>query len=265
MRRPTRSADDGYRSDLAPGLRSTDDARRLAQEIAFATGRLGELAASPRGLYAEVANGADEEEALWLAFLIAYLGPSDDDAPFAGIAGARTSWGTGELPALEDVLTGPRTAHDQARGARTVAAYRAWAQRSGSQADALRGEEHWSSARRFARTFERLSLPGLHRGARFDLLASLSRLGRLDAAADSLFLRGDDETTLGAKRAFGIADPLLLDRRALALAEACGVPLEALDLALFNWQRGERARLGASSDAGDPAAEERASSGLGLS
>ena len=41
--------DDGYRSPLAPGLRSTEDARRLAEEIAFAAGRLAALDREPPG------------------------------------------------------------------------------------------------------------------------------------------------------------------------------------------------------------------------
>ena len=43
---------------------------------------------------------------------------------------------------------------------------------------------------------------------------------------------------------FGIGDPLLLERRAAALAEAIAVPIEALDLALANWHSPERATLG---------------------
>ena len=251
MRRATRSADDGYRCGLAPGLRSTDDAWRLADEVAFAAGRLAELGASPPGLYREVATEADEEEALWLAFLVAYLGPLEGDEPFSGIAAARTSWRSGELPRLEGASTGPRSAHDPARGTRTLEAYRGWAARSGSQAAGLRGEDHWPAERRFTRTFERLALPGLHRAARFDLLTTLAAVSRLDARAESLFLVGDDDTTVGAKRVFGIGDPLLLDRRARTLSEAAALPLEAFDLALFNWQRGERARLGAGEAASD--------------
>jgi hypothetical protein len=193
-----------------------------------------------------VASEPDPEEALWLAFLIAYLCPLDAEDPFVGIAAARTSWGSGELPELDGLPTGPRTAHAPGRGARTLLAYRAWAQRAGSQAAAFTGEPHWTPERRFARTFERLALPGFHRAARFDLLACLGRLGRCDVRADSLFF-ADDETTLGAKRILGIADPLLLDRRAAELAEESEVPLEALDLALFNWERGgDRVALGAS-------------------
>jgi hypothetical protein len=45
---------------------------------------------------------------------------------------------------------------------------------------------------------------------------------------------------------------MLLERRARALADAAGVPLESLDVALFNFGAGEdRSTLGASEDAAD--------------
>jgi hypothetical protein len=37
---------------------------------------------------------------------------------------------------------------------------------------------------------------------------------------------------------------MLLERRAADLATACGLPLAALDVGLFNWERGSRAGLG---------------------
>jgi hypothetical protein len=57
---------------------------------------------------------------------------------------------------------------------------------------------------------------------------------------------GDGDTTIAAKRVFGIGDTILLERRARALADAAGVPIEALDLALFNWgaRGGSRATYG---------------------
>jgi len=247
IRQAARQADDGYRSGLVPGLKLTDDARRLAAELSFAAGRLAELAADPPGAYAEVRDERDPEEACWLAFLISYLSPAEGEDPWVAVRTARTPWATAEAPAVDGLPLGPRTAHDPARGNATVAAYRAWARRAGSQAAAFAGEPHWTPARRFDRAFERLSLPGFHRSARFDLLVSLGRLGRFDLAPGSLKLGGDDETTVAGKRVFGIGDALLLDRRAAELAEACEVPLEALDLALFNWARPAegRATLGA--------------------
>ncbi|MGB8877131.1 MAG: hypothetical protein WCD11_12470, partial [Solirubrobacteraceae bacterium] len=106
------------------------------------------------------------------------------------------------------------------------------------------GDDAWTPERRFARAYERLALPGLHRDARFDLLVTLGRLGVYDMQAASLALGGANDVTVGAKRAFGIGDPLLLERRAGDLAQACGLSLEPLDLGLHNWQRGERATLG---------------------
>jgi hypothetical protein len=245
VRKLARGAEDGYRSGLVPGLKSGADAERLAEELAFAATRLAAMGSRPPGLYAEVADPAgDIEERTWLAFLIAYLGPLDGEDPFAAIALARTTWSSDRPPALEGVQTGPRGAYVPANDGRTVEAYRAWAARAGSQGAAFRGEPGWTAQRRFSRVFERLSLPGLHRDARFELLTSLGRLGVYELQVESLQLGGSDTVTTGAKRALGIGDPLLLERRAAALAEACGMPLEALDAGLYNWERGSRATLG---------------------
>jgi hypothetical protein len=258
--------DDGYRSALVPGLKSSAEAERLAEELAFATDRLRVLEQAPPGLYAEVAAGDDVEERSWLAFLIAYLCPADDQAdPFSGIRSAHTPWHTGEVPTLEDVPLGPRTAHDPQRGTATLTAYRAWAARAGSQAAAFGGESSWSPERRFARAYERLALPGLHRGCRFDLLVTLGRLEVVELQAPGLMFGGADEVTVAAKRALGIGDPLLLERRAAQLAQACGVPLEALDLGLYNWERGARAGIGIGAGAEpEPSVVEAARAALGV-
>lgn len=245
IRRLTRGADDGFRSQLVPGLRSGEDAHRLAHELAFAATRLARLRDAPPGLYAEVADPVGPlEERAWLAFLIAYLGPLDEADPFASIAAARTSWESGREPELDGVRLGPRAAHDPARGARTIDAYRAWTGRAGSQAAAFTGEQAWSPERRFARAFERLALPGLHRGSRFDLLVTLGAAGVFELRAGALHLGSNDTVTIAAKRVLGIGDPLLLERRAAELAAACGLPLEALDLGLFGFERGARAWSG---------------------
>jgi hypothetical protein len=118
---------------------------------------------------------------------------------------------------------------------RTIAAYRAWAERAGSQEAAFTGEASWTPERRFGRVFERLALPGLHRGARFDLLAVLGAAGRYPLAADALHFVEDDATTLAAKRALVSGDRLLLERRARELADAAGLPLAALDRGLAVW------------------------------
>lgn len=260
VRREGRAAEDGYASPLVPGLRASADAQRLATEIAFASARLAALAVSPPGTYERAVDAAAEgapDRAAWTAFLLAYLSPSEDEQPFAGAeAVLAAAPGPEELGSevgelMDAVPRGPRSSHEAGSGTRTLAAYAQWAQRAGGQAAAFSGDEGWTPERRFARVFERLALPGFGRGARHELLVSLGRLGVFDLRADSLHLgarrvpgTGEDETALAAKRVFGIGDPLLLDRRAAALAEAAAVPLEALDLALFNWASGERATLG---------------------
>ncbi|MFZ1992934.1 MAG: hypothetical protein WAU75_02405 [Solirubrobacteraceae bacterium] len=266
VRRLSRTAEDGFRSALVPGIHSVADAQRLAEELVFAATRLERLQDDPPGLYAEVADASRPiEERSWLAFLIAYVSPTEDEDPFAGIARARTSWSSGEPPHLDDVPTGPRSAHEPGRGQRTIDAYRAWAQRAGSQEAAFTGDAAWTAERRFARVFERLALPGLHRGARCDLLVTLGRLGVYDLSAGALGLGGNDPVTLAAKRVLGIGDVMLLERRAADLAAACELPLEALDLGLHNWEVGSRACVGIGPGlALDPTLLDAAQAALGL-
>jgi len=218
VRHEARSDDDGYRSALAPGLRSSADARRLAAEIGFAAGRLETLSSDPPGLYAEIAGSEDAEQATWLALLTAYLGPLESEQPFA--------------------------ATEPAASAVVLEAYLRFAQRAGSQQLAFTGDAGWPPQQRFARIYERLVLPGLHRRARYDLLVTLGRLGRYALAAPGLLLTEDDQVTLAAKRVFAIGDRLTLERRARELAAAAGVAIEALDLALENWTRSDRITQG---------------------
>lgn len=278
IHREGREEDDGYRSELVPGMRAFADALRLAHEIAFSAGRLLALATRPPGLYGEARAlaGEDLERATWMCFLIAYLGPLEDDDPFAGVRLALAS-PPGELPDLDGIPLGPRTSHDPTRGADMLLAYRQWVQRGGrasvpareapaegTQAAAFTGDPAWSPERRFERVFERLALPGFARMGRFELLVTLGRLGLYELAPDSLHLGGEDLMTLAAKRLFGIADLLLLERRAKALAQAISVPIETLDLALANWHAPQPATMGFPRETLDDGAFERAGDALGL-
>ncbi|HEY5342394.1 MAG TPA: hypothetical protein VIJ66_01900 [Solirubrobacteraceae bacterium] len=271
VKRESRAGDDGYRSELLPGLRASGDAEALAQEIAFAHGRLLALEAAPPDLYGEVralAEG-DIERATWTGFLIAYLSPLEGEDPFAciriALAATRDVGANdlGWLGELDEILLGPRTSHDPARGTGTLLAYRHWAERAGSQRQAFEGDPEWSPGRRFERGFERLALPSFGRMGRYDLLVTLGRLGLYEMRADSLHMtsasdaHSGDLTTLAAKRVFAIGDPLLLERRARALADAISVPIETLDLALANWGSGSRATLGVRGERSDPHALER--------
>lgn len=271
IRRQERAADDGYRSQLLPGIHASVDAARLAEEIAFSAGRLFALGVQPPGLYSEVRSlvAGDLEQATWASFLIAYLCPLEGPEPFAGIRLAlRTE--RGALEDLSEVPLGPRTSHDPVRGADTLNAYRHWVAQSSSQQQAFSGDQSWSPQRRFERLFERLALPGFTRAARYELLVLLGALGLYELRAGSLHFAGarggasEDPATLAAKRVFAIGDPLLLDRRAAALAEAISVPVAALELALANWGTGQRATLGFPPESTDDDALKRGRDALGL-
>jgi hypothetical protein len=290
-----RAEDDGYRSPLAPGLRASQDAERLAEEVAFADGRLLALTTAPPDLYGEMREQEDLELAAWMCFLSAYLCPLEGADPFAGIRRAlEADWRAGELPSLDSIPLGPRTSHDPARGDATLRAYLQWTARATQQSGraesdragidapgssttassglvpAFVGDPLWTAGRRFERLFERLTLPGFARMGRFELLLTLGRIGLCELRADALFFTNapgaahGDLATLAAKRVFGIGDPIHLEHRARELASAMAVPLEALDLALANWEAGERATLGVPPEALNGHVLERARSALGL-
>jgi hypothetical protein len=269
VRRMARAADDGYEHDLVPGLRSSVDAGRLADELAFSAARLRELSEAPPGLYAEVASADDREEAAWLTFLIAFLSPLAGDDPWAGINAVRTSWASGEIPDLEGVATGPRTAFDARRGTAALVAYRAWAERLGGQVAALAGEESWTLQHRYDRAFERLGLPGFGRPQRMELLVLAHHLGLVELDPWTLHLSAaapTDPVGIAAKRILGIGDPVLLQRRQRELAHGVEVPVETLDLALFNWAApadAERYRAGSQAEV-DPDERGRIARALGL-
>ncbi|MHB8235028.1 MAG: hypothetical protein ACYDHT_10285, partial [Solirubrobacteraceae bacterium] len=125
MRRQQRAVEDGYSSPLVPGLRATADAARLAEEIAFSHGRLLALDAlvpepdlTTQQLYGHVKSllaAGDLEQATWVCFLVAYLGPLEGPEPFAGIVQALQE-PREQLSDLTDVALGPRTSHDPTRG-----------------------------------------------------------------------------------------------------------------------------------------------------
>jgi alpha-glutamyl/putrescinyl thymine pyrophosphorylase-like protein len=235
-RQLARAADDGYRNPLVPGLRATADAERLAVALTDAAARL-----EPPGPYPLLADVADLEQATWLAFLFA-LAP--DLQPL--LAEANPAWEDADVSALPESK------------ARTAAAYRAWVQRAGSQEAALTGDASWSPERRFGRVFERLTLPGFNRAARYDLLTALGAAGRYPLEADAVHFVEDDATTLAAKRMLVSGDRMLLERRARDLAEACDLPVAALDRGLAVWGTpGEHVDLAA-----DPAPGVAAALGL---
>jgi hypothetical protein len=241
VRRLARGVEDGYRSPLVPGLKSSEDAQRLAEEIAFAATRLALMERFAAG------EPADDAPTIWREV----TAPGDVDG--------RT------MAAFQHVLDGPRGLKSGNRED-AIAGFEAWGVRAGSLSQAFMGEPSWTPERRFERTFERLGgVRALSRDTRYELLTLLGRLGVYELRAGRLFPSGENEATWAAKRALGIGDPLLLERRASELAQACEVPIEALDLGLHNWGSGSRVTDGLPEDAeGDPLLLEQAQSALGL-
>ena len=224
VRRLARGVEDGYRSPLVPGLKSSEDAERLAEELAFSAARISLMEQVAAG---QAVEGAD---------------PAWSEIAAPGDHNARTA------VAFQHVLDGPRGLEAAARDT-AIAGFEAWGARAGSLANAFHGEPSWTPERRFERLFERLGgVRGLGRDSRYGLLTLLGRLGVYDLRGAKLFLSGENEATWAAKRALGIGDPLLLERRAAELAEACGVPVEALDLGLHNWGSGARVTGGLPED-----------------
>lgn len=267
VRRMARAADDGYEHDLVPGLRSSEDAGRLADELAFGAARVRELSSAPQGLYAEIAAAEDREEAAWLTFLVAFLSPLAGEDPFSAISAVRTSWASGEVPSLEDVEVGPRSAFEPRRGSAALVAYRTWAERLGGQIPALAGEESWTLQHRYDRAFERLGFPGFGRPQRVEFLVLAHHLGLVELDPWTLHLSAatpTDPVGLAAKRILGIGDPVLLQRRQRELASGAGVPVEALELALYNWASGGERYAAGSSAVVDAEERERIARALGL-
>ncbi len=90
----------------------------------------------------------------------------------------------------------------------------------------------WTPERKFERWFDRLRLPGTSRSQRYRFLLALG----MEPGALFFDVKGDDPTTLAAKRLLNSGDALLLERRAATLAEATGVPIAALDEGLALWE-----------------------------
>ena len=125
-----------------------------------------------------------------------------------------------------------RRAHE-----RTVAAYRAWAERAGSQAAGVHRRARLVAAAPLrARVRAARAARASARAARFDLLATLGAAGRYELEPDALHSASRrTRPRRRAKRALLSGDKMLLERRARDLAAACDVPLAALDRGLALW------------------------------
>ena len=242
VRKLTQAADDGYRNELVAGLKASADAERLAAELAFATARLAELAADPPGaVRARSAPSPIPRRRSGSRSSTAYLSPTEGEDPFAAIRAAHVPWASGELPDL-DVALGLRTSHEHGGGRRARCSPTA----PGRSAPAARRPR--SPARRRGRPSAASTASSSASRCRASAApgatscSSRSGASASSTCAPSTLQLTDDATTVAAKRVFGIGDKMLLERRARELADAAELPIEALDLALFNWAAPQRGR-----------------------
>lgn len=92
---------------------------------------------------------------------------------------------------------------------------------------------------RFDRAYERLARTGMKRAERVRALIEAHARGLLPEVSPWTLRLADapasDPVLVGAKRALGIGDPVLLQRRLRALCTACEVPVAAAEQALERW------------------------------
>lgn len=253
-----RHADDGFSSELLPGVRSSAAALDLARELVTAEARLEALPSS-QGWEVVAAHAGEPAKAFIVALTLAVASPDGPGGSAPTVAAALAALQAG-VPELDDVAgvaaaselavvldAGPRGPRAHDASALALAAPAALSQRHGGSLEtALAGDANWTPERRFARLLDRLALKGLPRAVRYDTLVGLARCGALPVKADALHL-GSDQVTDAAKRLFAVADVALLERRAAALADATGVTFDALELALWNVAGADAAGTGAAS------------------
>jgi hypothetical protein len=181
-RRMARAQDDGYRNPLVPGLRATADAERLAGALVDAARRL-----EPPGPYEAVAAEPDLEQATWLAFLLALIGP-ERPTRRSGSPRPPPRWEDGDLRASRT----RRARHPllpPVGGALRIPGGGRHRRAGLDAAAALRARVRAPRA------------PGLTRAARFEYVATLGAAELYPLEADALELGvEDDAATLAAKR-----------------------------------------------------------------
>ena len=254
--------DDGYRSALLPGLRASADAERLAEEIAFAGGRL--LAARRRRRPAsterrERSARSDLERATWICFLIAYLCPLEGEDPFAGIRQALERVPGGERLIDERPRRGPARAAHLARSrarrrdaARLPRVDRPPAVGDGSAAGAFTGDPGWSAAAALrARCSSGSRCPGWRAPGATSCSSRSGGSGctscRPTRCTSAGARGGRDRRRHHAGRQARVRRSAIRCCSSAARARSprrSPCPIEALDLALANWAAGERATLG---------------------
>ena len=151
------------------------------------------------------------------AFLVVYLGPLEEDDPFAAITAVRCPWGIASDLTQARSGRAERTTRRGNRDGRGLPPLRGTGREPGGGDQRRSG---WTPEQRFERA-ARASRAARAAGSGSLRPARDARGARSpSASAPSLLVVDDDPVTVAAKRIFGIGDRMILESRAKRLASA---------------------------------------------
>jgi hypothetical protein len=216
----------------------------------------------------------DKEEAIWLSFLVTACGMLDHGDAWCsvrslyGAFGGREPWTwprirgnpalfrawllehRAEVRGLEFGNHRKFETHDPMKAGNIgdiVESYVAWIEGEGGGSQGAIFEEAVRSAApdaAFEMLYRRIEVKRFGRTAKFDWLCLLGNLRIFTIAPGKCYLRGSSGPLIGARRLFGggkgrrsIED---LDSEATELARGLGVPIEAIEDTLCNWQKARK-------------------------
>lgn len=280
---------ESYISQERPiGLFEQADRRRFLEELkrsltilrAVRTGQFGgstdprDAGFHPYRAIRELTKAGDNEEAIWLSFLVTMCGASEGPAPWQavryiyGASGDTTRWTWNRIRDKAERFRGWMTerreevcrlpfgnhrkyeTHDPLKSGSTpdiVDSYVEWVEREGQGSQVFIFQEGTCDRTveaAFDVLYRMITVKRFGRTARFDWLCLLGNLGIWPLAPSRCYLRGASGPLKGAKRLFGFTAGQsleVLEGKAMALANALGVPIEAIEDTLCNWQKSGKA------------------------
>lgn len=267
----------GLRSKLSVSRFEDELRRSLARLRAFQKQRFSGTANPrdarfhPYQAIVERLSEGDKEEAIWLSFLVTACGMLDHGDAWCSVRSLYGAFGDGEPWTWVRIRTNPALFRAwllqhraEVRGLEfgnhrkfetrdpmkagnigdIVESYVAWVEGEGRGSQAAIFEEAVRSAApgpSFEMLYRRIEVKRFGRTAKFDWLCLLGNLGIFPIAPAKCYLRGSSGPLTGALRLFGGGEGRRsieeLEREATELARAVGVPIEAIEDTLCNWQK----------------------------
>jgi alpha-glutamyl/putrescinyl thymine pyrophosphorylase-like protein len=264
------SSRERFADELANSIRLIEYLNRIGRDPGSVDVReptAGDQRWSPPRAIAQWAHAGRRDEATWLAFLVTFFGPDERRghpdtwlaarSVYSGFDDGRIGWrAVSGNPALLAELCArhaesyeqlPRGNHrkyepkrvDHRHGlAESVRSFVELVMRHGG-IEGLFGGDNASAEERFDRLMRELSgIVRFGRTGRFDFLALLGDLFVWELRAGRLYLSGATGPLDGARRMLGRSGPIYeLDRELTDFALRLGVPIQAIEDALCNWQK----------------------------